>query len=234
MSIPLTASRLFGRVQSLVEGSGGVCHWCGSACGRAREHNEPPRRPFIPYRRIALVPNSPYVCEACFAYPRPRVTARFLSGGFKDGQCLREHSWYMDATGIWVIGPTCGSALVEKLKTPAEVFVLALTTCGETLLQYAAVNHCGDASADTPLTFTVDGKVMTYSVYELEQVAETGELSGKMPGVRYLCDRFGYRKPEKRGEEVKRGRGRPPAQNTSTPHRRIFPSALTDAPVRDT
>lgn len=220
MSIPLTASRLFGRVHSLVEGSGGVCHWCASACGRKREHNEPPRRPFIPYRNIALRSNSPYVCEACHVYPRPRVTARFLSGGFKDGQCLRSHSWYMDEGGVWVIGPACGSALLEKLLKPPEVFCLALTTTGETLLQYAVVNHCGGMAAGDAVTFTLDGKPMAYSVYELEQVAETGELSGKMPGVRYLCETFGMKK----AEAVKRGRGRPPLGNSSTPGRRMFPS----------
>jgi hypothetical protein len=223
VSIPMTASRLFGRVHSLVEGAGGVCHWCGGECGRKREHNEPPRRPFVPYRNIALRPNSPYVCEACHVYPRPRVTARFLSGGFKDGQCLKSHSWFMDAGGIWVIGEGCGSAVIDRLMRPPEVFALALTTTGETLLQYAVVNYCRDAVAEALLTFTLDGKVMTYSVYELEQVAETGELSGKMPGVRYLCEKFGLKR-EKKGDEVKRGRGRPPSQNTSTPYRRIVPS----------
>jgi hypothetical protein len=81
-------------------------------------------------------------------------------------------------------------ALRQRLLRPPLRFALSLVTPGvKNDLHLAPVNDHAEVRADTELLFLADGRVMSYSVYELQEAEKTGS-NGRWPGVRLLCDLF--------------------------------------------
>jgi hypothetical protein len=209
------------------------CHYCGGACERTTTHNEPV--PVLLGRtdtygvtrkkaEWAAYPGLPYVCLACQAWRRPRITVPYFGGGIKDGQTARKHAWYCTPGGAWGVGPSSGPKLMERLLSPAARFFLALLEGDEppdNLLQCFAVNDNDEIKAETPLHFTVNNVPHTYTVYQLEQAGLRRTTQGLDPGAAALVRILGpvpehliagLRRTEEEREAAENGpkeRGRP-------------------------
>lgn len=224
---PATASELYALSSNTVCEGPDECHWCGAPCHRRWAHDDlPPAIGRPKSQSRAKRPGNGYVCNACWTWKRPRVTAMFLGGGYKDGQCAENWSWYVAgnrASALRFGNPLDRDALYERLLDPPPRFFLSLRQEGPNLLQYAILNTLDDSfTASSPVAFTLDNKPLSYSVYELEYALANGP-EGTEPGVQTLLRLFGM-PPKKEtltfaaGEEaeapVRRGRGRPPKVKT--------------------
>ena len=126
----------------------------------------------------------------CWLWRRKSVTANFLSGGLKDRQQAKDHSWWVVKEGAWAIRKDDHPALYEKLLSPPGRFILALLQDDqENRLQQMVAN---DGEPD--ISFTLDGRMLSYTVADL-----TGALRGETtsPGAMALVKRLGpYKLPE--------------------------------------
>ena len=193
------------------------CHWCASPCGRLWLHDNDPVVAGQKSRRYARRPSNPYVCVGCWTWSYRSVTIEWLSGGQKDGQTARKHSWWITNEGAWALGENCKEKLKALVLCPPEKFCLSFLENGENHLPLMLVNSHKDLLAGQELFFTVDGVKESYSVYELEHVIATGEVAGKGHGVRYLVDKLGY----EIGIEAKKGPGRPSNASIRSPERAV-------------
>lgn len=184
------------------------CHWCGAPCERLFTHSDPYPIPFVRTKSPAKRPGNPYICTGCWLYLRGRVTVSFLGGGFKDGQCAANHSWWITETEAYAIRKEGAETLYEQLFHPPLRFVLALVSSGTiNHIQHAVLNDHSEIRADTTLTFTYDHSPHHFTIYELKEALKTSGMSGKPAGVRKLIELFGPYDINEQPE--KRGRGRP-------------------------
>lgn len=198
MSTPtyITASQLFARAHGAECTGIWKCHWCGAPATNEFLHDDPPPIPFTRSRSTALHPNEKYVCLGCWHWHMKSVSVRFLSGGLKDRQEARHHSWWVTETEAVALRhghATDAAALYEKLLRPPKHFFLALRVFGEgvdALLQLARVNSYEGIHADMPLRFTVNNIVHEFSVYELTEAVKNSP-KGYGPGVRALVEWLG-------------------------------------------
>jgi hypothetical protein len=198
------------------------CHWCNSPCGRVWLHDDPPPQIGVKRDRLALNYPSPYVCVGCWLWRRASITAFWLTDGYRDRQKPVEHSWLITEEGAWAVRREDADELYANLLDPPRKFALALID-GDKMKnhpQMGVVNELPEVKADTPLRYTLNGIVLTYTVYELEEMRKANNGQGKSPGVQALVRLFG--KP-KAGE--KKGRGRPRKEEINIPQKVIRQSA---------
>lgn len=244
-----TASTLFAVSQnSRCEGSN-RCHWCGAPCKPLWRHDDPPPVPFTRTVSSALYPREMFVCQGCWLWNRPRVTVFWLSGGYKDGQCAKHHSWWIGPTGAAAISRNCKEKLLASLLKPPQVFSLSLleTTFEDpvvgvlrgrapsmhNLLHLCLLNEQPEAKADTVYHYTLNNIPHRYTVYELEQAIK-GRSQGMEPGVSALMRLLAPPKPtyrpeveeilELEPEKQKHGRPKPPEK----PHKVVRQSGRED------
>jgi len=185
------------------------CHWCSARCKRFWTHDDGPYLPHVPHPVKALRPSNPWICVGCWLWRRKSITAKFLSGGFKDHQSPRDHSWWITPLGAYALRWEDRDALLLCLRKPPNQFLLAVRTDSiPTWIHLGAVNDNREVKGDTPLSFTLDNKLQTYTAYELEDALKHGP-DGKSGTIRNLFRIFDWKAiPPK---EDKLGRGRPPA-----------------------
>lgn len=196
--MPESSLRQASQVYALSQGrkceGGDQCHYCGSPCGKLHTHNEPIApalgRPVGPGTRAR--PGSPFVCDGCWLWRGGKITAPFLSGGYKDGAKRGGFDWLFTPGNAWAIGPFCNLKLYSTLTKPPLKFALMLSSskCGGTSLQCCPANDNRAVAADTPLKFSLDDVAFTYTIYDLEQAA-AGNGKGYDPGTRALLDYLG-------------------------------------------
>lgn len=223
----MLASELFATAHSARCTGKYECHWCGGACTQDHFHDDLPPVPFQKSRSTAKRPSNPYICTGCWLYRRKRVSVQYLHGSYKDRQSLPDHSWWLTDDNVRVISPIDHHSLYENLLFPPLRFSVSLLRQEKVnLLQLAEVNDFQEITADTYLKFTLDNRVLTYTIYELEEALKHGP-DGKMPGVRALLDHLGPYAISVDIKEEKRGRGRPKAssENKENPTRKIINKA---------
>lgn len=207
------ATSLFARINGLTCEGPEECHWCASPCDRSCPHDDRYPIPFVKTLSSAKRPGNAYVCRACQVYRRPKVTVNYLAGGFKDGQCLLDHSWYMDENGLYALRREDHQALYQKLLSPPHVFALSLIEPhlkSRNALDDCVLNSNQPVHANTRLWYTLNGVKFDFEVYELGEAVKHG-VEGKMAGVRELIRFLGpmdYEAPERK-------RGRPPKVDDS-------------------
>lgn len=186
------------------------CHWCGSPCGEQWRHDGPPALPFVKATEPTRCPGEHFICQGCFLYRRERVTAIYLEGGYKDRQCLKNHSWYATPGGVWALRFTSNKALFDVVMAPPKLFSLSLRTDDKLVnyLQAAVLNTVASPKADTPFHFTCNNVKHTYTVYELECAARTGEEKGLSAGTQLLWHYLAQPRIEVK-DEKRDGPGRP-------------------------
>lgn len=211
MASLLTPSQLFLKAhnnRAVLEGED-RCHWCATPCKRLLPHDDVIQIPFTRTNTTAKCPSNSYICMGCWMYRRKRVTVRYLSGGFQDGQSATDHSWWLTDTDAFAIRPDDYHTLYAHLLKPPIRFSLMLKTNGHNnLLQCGVANENAIINASTRLFYTVNGTPFAYTPSELEQGLRGGP-EGKEAGVAELMRILGpYSFPVE--EEVVRGKGRPP------------------------
>ncbi len=189
----LTGSDLFALASDTRNAGEEMCHYCGSACGRLLTHDDPPPVPFVRTKSVAKYPRNPFICNGCWVWKRKRVTVTFLgSGKYQDNQTAADHSWWLTPAEAKAIHPASHPALYPLLLSPPPQFAMALRTDPTipTYLQCVEANDNEEVLADTPLRYTVNNVVHTFTVYELEHALRHG-LNGKAAGVRELVKLLG-------------------------------------------
>lgn len=172
----------------------------------------------LPFRRNtskARCPSNGYICLGCQVYRRPRVTLHYLKEGFKDGQCLRKHSWWLTPEGVRILREADYPTLYQLLLNPPHVFCLVLHSPTRTPveLHLAVLNEHSVLKAETDLIFTLDNVQLSYNSYELEHAIRHG-VDGKSPGVQQLLSFLG--KPPTLPEKEKNGKGRPVSEENKS------------------
>ncbi len=178
------------------------CHWCGGPCEKNWIHDDPPPVPFVRTKTTAKRPGNLYVCVGCWLYRMERITITYLDRTIKDRQNPKNHSWLITPEKAVSIRPLDYTDLYPILLNPPLVFSLSLLEDRNTsnLLQLHSLNNHTEIMANTELAFTVDNKLHTYTVYELEEGLRHG-TEGKMPGVLALVRILGpYQLQEKKRE----------------------------------
>lgn len=188
----MLASDLYAKSQNSQNEGDQVCHWCLAACNRSTVHDDPLPIPFSRGRSTAKKPDSLWVCNGCKLYRRPRVTVPFLTKGFKDSQCAKHHSWWIEETGAWTIQETDYQAVYDKLLKPPTRFVLSFLVSDnvDNHLHLSILNDHAKIDIDTPLFFTINNVKHSYCIYDLETCLKQREAS-REPGVRALMDLLG-------------------------------------------
>ncbi len=211
----MLASELLAEVHGTKCSGPDSCHWCGAACERTFPHDEPVQLPFRRNTSKARCPGNHYVCLGCQVYRRPRVTLHHLKEGFKDGQCLQKHSWWLTPEGVRILREEDYLTLYQLLLAPPHVFCLALKTSAalSNELHLTMLNETAVVKAETPLSFMLDNVPMTYNSYELEHAIRHG-VDGKSPGTQQLLHFLG--KPPILPEKEKNGKGRPVTEDNKT------------------
>lgn len=230
----MTAADLFAISQGSIN-SGDIfkCHWCSSKCGTDWLHDDVAPVPFVRSKSSAKCPDQPYICWGCWLWNRGSVTIYYLGGklseelpAFKDRQCARNNSWWIDENSAWALRSQDLQFLWMRLLKPPKRFILAFRDeikkpdkKGKLieqplLLQLLTANDPGGVLGDTPLFFTHGCTTYQYTVYELEEAIKYGpEPYG--PGVNALFRILGdvpndikqkYPRPSD-----KKDNGRPPA-----------------------
>lgn len=198
------------------------CHYCGGRCSQALTHNEPmglfTGKPLT--EGVRKRPGSPFLCVGCWLWKRKKLTASFLSGGYKDGTSPCDNSWIVTPSGAWAITTECGPRLYKRLLGPTQPFFLMVregTSAPAGLIQSCPGNEPDAENPDKTYQFTVNNVIHSYSIVELQQSVLTGD-QGREPGVRALIRIFGpvprelVKLPELEEAEENRGRGRPTKQ----------------------
>lgn len=196
------------------------CHWCGAACSDLFVHDDEIPAIGTNVKKHAKRPGTHWVCMGCYLWSHKRITVRFLNNKeLKDNQQHKKHSWWITAEGAWAIRPQDFDVLRKNLIDPPGRFVLAfLEQKQDNLLQLMQCNDNKEIKADTELFFTVDGVIMSYCIYDLEDSILTGEINGKSAGVRYLMQKLNWPPPPEKGP---RGPGRPPKITVKDPKKLI-------------
>ncbi len=193
------------------------CHWCGASCGNNNPHDDPPLiliRKEAKIKQWALYPNNSYICDGCWLWRRKRITVFYLDDSYSDGQSPEKHPWFITHQKAYSLYEE-GNSLYETLLSPPLTFSLSLVTPGEpNRLQHNTLNNLSKIQLDTPLSFTLNSQVLTYTIYELQEGILNG-ANGKEPGVQTLIRILGEPSPDLLGDkrkdpEEKRGRGKPP------------------------
>lgn len=207
-SLALQSSELLAVVHKSPCSGSDTCHWCGASTERIWPHDEPVYLPFSKGRSRAKCPGSSYICQGCWLYRRRRVTYNFFDSGFKDGQCLLDHSWLLTNEGIWILRREDYPLLWEFLLSPSLRFSLSLLSNDalKNEIHLTTLNDYPEIKADTQLSFNLDNTVLGYSIYELEH-AISKSPNGSQPGVHALLRILGT--PPTQKEVVKRDKGRP-------------------------
>jgi hypothetical protein len=220
------ASELYAVSQGKICSGPEECYWCSGPCGRANVHDDltPVFHTSNRNRTLAKRPGNAYVCEGCWMWRRKRVTAFFLSEGFKDGQCPMDHSWWVTDEAAWAVRvPQDARSLYTELLEPPLVFCLALIDGpgARNHVQQAVANELTEIKADTPLAFTLNGIPHEYTVYELDRALRANDPAGKRPGVGALMRILGpCQLPT---EEEKKAVGRPKKEfETQNPHKKMI------------
>ncbi len=228
----MTASELFAIAHSTKVSGEDNCYYCAAPCKRLLLHDQPP--PGIGQKRAepAMRPGSGYLCIGCWLYRRPRVTVHFLRPEgeycFKDGQCLKNHSWWLDESGVWGIDEQSHPVLWEKLLKPPLRFALALregAAAPANLLQVSVANDLLDVRADTKMHFTVNNVAHTYTIYDIEEGMKQG-TNGRESGVAVLFRMLGM-PPRKEVVTVPKGKGRPRNEDRVDPKRLVKAALLS-------
>lgn len=197
------------------------CRWCAAPCtDQYHQYMWPeiivPRsganQP-APIKECCKRPANHYVCQGCYLYRRQRVTLAYLDGQQLDRQAARHHSWLITRYGLTIIRPELDLNLKNFLLKPPHEFALSLIDKVPNQIQLAVLNQFKEIKAETPIQFTMNGTLMSYSVYELQEALKSGD-QGKEPGVRLLLKWIGGKEPKK--EEEPRGRGRPPVDDSKS------------------
>lgn len=196
----MLATELFAITQGMPCQGRHRCHWCGAACSEMFRADDPVL-PFVRRSIYAKFPDEPWQCNGCTAFRRPSTTVLFLSGYYQDRQSPEQHSWFITrdgAHGLDFRDQECVDALRRLLLKPPTEFVLALRTGPlKNFLHLARCNENAVVKADTPLVYTVDGTVFTYTVHQLTEAMTTEDaVAGKEAGVADLLERIGPMKAE--------------------------------------
>lgn len=186
------------------------CRWCGTEC--TDTYNEFMWVETKPIKEYCKCPGNHYVCTGCYLYRRQRQTLFYMNGKYKDRQCARDHSWVLTPNGLNIL-PKPEPMLLDFLLNPPTRFALSLIDTLPNQIQLAQLNDFKEITADTPLTFTMNGRIMSYTVYELREALDHGQ-QGKEPGVRLLLSLVG--ELPKKAPQEKRDRGRPVASEDNT------------------
>ena len=192
----LSASELYALSQTAVCSGPDDCHWCGSPCRRSLPHDDPTPPIGVKRREPALRPGNTYICVGCWLWRRTNLSVNFLSGGVTDRQTPSSHSWWITSDGAWGIRHEDHGTLGQLLLNPPLRFCLMLL--GELQvnhIQTAMANDLAEIKSDTPLTFTVDGKPLTYTVYDLREALKSGPV-GRDPGTTVLLRLLGSHAPK--------------------------------------
>jgi len=212
------ASQIYAQSQGIQCIGPDRCHWCGAPCERQPyfKHDDRPYLPFEKHLEPSKNPGGSYICQGCWFWRRPRQTVHFLSGGFKDTQAPKNHSWLITENGSWVISQKDWEALYGFLLKPTGSFALSIKAgdkSPENLLQCSIGNDLSVIDANTPISFTVNNSSHQYTIYELEEAIKAGK-DGKDPGIGIL---FSLASPPKIlvEKQEKRGRGHPSKEDRS-------------------
>lgn len=182
------------------------CHWCGAPCKRMFSHDDVIPIPYVrnhQARMLAKRPGNGFVCVGCWLWRGGKKTIRFLDNTYKDGGKPPKFSWYATEQGAWAVRTQNEPALWQKLLEPPLRFMLSFLI-GEPIasgelqcpngvpnhLQLCVANDHAEIKADTPLSYTVNNVLHTYTVYELGEAIRRG-LEGKSGGVRALFTLLG-------------------------------------------
>ncbi len=194
------------------------CHWCGGACNSQRIHDDVGPIPFQRTTTTAKVLSSAYCCIGCWLWRLRSRTITFLPAlnpdyPIKDRQTAKKHSWWITREGAWAIPqpfiPPNPERVYSLLLKPPNPFALLLRKDTDNQIQLGIVNNGSGVLADTPIQFTFDNVLHSYTVYELEQTLKTGEVTGKSAGTRILIETFGeWKLPEEPKKTTEKG-GRP-------------------------
>jgi len=224
-----TAAEIYALSQGNQCEGGERCHYCDTQCRRTLTHDEvielyTGRPRGGPLRKN---PSVPYICVGCWLWRRKRVSAPYMEGGVEDGICPKKRAWFVWPSMAWAIRKESAAKLYARLLNPPPIFFLTLLEGDnppDNFIQCCSANHHTaehPIRSDTPLKFTINNVVHTYTVYELEQAA-VGGTQGREPGVQALIRVLGNVPKElvrhvvqeqKEDEETKRERGRPPKED---------------------
>jgi hypothetical protein len=187
---PWNTPRLFAHAHGQEIRGPARCHWCGNPCDRLWPHDDLPPLPFTKQKYHALCPSEPWVCVGCWLYRRKRVTLRFFSGDFRDGQAAGDHSWLLTEGGFWGLSPYClkSPQLREFFLKPPLRWALAVRDGREPpacLIHRTPLNDLPEVQVGSLLRFTINNVEHTYSVFELSQAMAHG-TPGKQAGTREL------------------------------------------------
>ena len=189
----MNSCELYARSQSRKCEGKERCHWCGSPCSDAERHDEPPPIPFQRSpRSTALFPNSNHICRGCWLWRRKYLTVCFLDGGLKDRQCPLNYSWIIMSGEAKGIHPMSGSAVIyQHLLNPPLLFSLTLLSSGQgpNYIHLTPINDHAKINGDTEITFSLNNKPLSYTVYELESAIRHGP-DGRSPGAQALLRLF--------------------------------------------
>lgn len=218
-----TASEIFALANSSACKGAEKCYYCAAPCDmRVRHEEAPPLVGFRPKDALVRCPASAWMCVGCALWRRKRVTALFMGGGLRDGQSPRAHSWLVTPGAALAIQPHSVRELYRTLLNPPCVFFLTLLEGANppaVMPHMIPTNENAVVEPQTQLRFTVNGIVLTYSVYDLRQAVREDWAAD--PGVTALVRLFGRPPkelvPEPEHGEVKREEpevvrkvGRPP------------------------
>lgn len=163
------------------------CHWCGAPCGIEDLHDDQERIAFRRWKSEAAVPDSHWQCLGCKLFRRLRYTPTNLNE--KDGPkgSPQHSSWFIIDKRARRIDHSCYAELREiVLKPPSQFVLMFLEVEQVNKLHLAKLNEHPEIRTDTPLLFTVDNVVHTYTVYELESAIQNGG-NGVGGGSRWLA-----------------------------------------------
>lgn len=229
MKVGISCSDLFAISQgSINDGVDSLqCHWCGSRCTRTWTHDDVPPIPFQRSKSTARNPQGQFVCTGCWLWRRGSVTVNFLTGGYKDRQQAKNHSWWINEEGAWALRKEDYQHLWNLVISPPLRYSLALLD-GEGVsnhLQLMIANDCPEILGDTQLWFTVNGIPHFYSISELEAGLKIGE-TGREPGVRALIRLLGKTPPNLTFKPQKKPEGRPSTKDPiDRPNKLVVPKS---------
>lgn len=193
-----TVAQLYASLQQYHCDGTDHCHWCGSPCHRFHLHDDPPPIIGIRSKSGAKYPANAYMCWGCYLFRRERMTVEHLSKlqppdkGYTDGQCPMNHSWFITTSGARIILKKDYPALWQLLLNPPLTFCLALLDPpANNFVHLFHLNEVMEIKAGTPLKFTINNILHSYTVHELEDALTSKTLDGKEPGVHALLRLLG-------------------------------------------
>lgn len=197
------------------------CYWCSAPCNRKWLHGNGPNLPFRQYKEPVNCVASSHICIGCWLFRRPRVTIDFLNDEREDFRSPRHQSWIITESWHKAINKNCIDKVYNFLLNPELPFALLLIDEAEhNYAQSGVVNLEQELKDTTNLSYSLDGHVHTYTIYELQEALQNGP-EGKEPGVQTLLRVLKTPTPaidltslEDIEEPEVRGRGRPKNKNT--------------------